>query len=125
MIERLRIKDEYLAGFDSAYAALSCEGACDCPGSSEWERVRAEWVLAGSPGNIEAFIRHHANDSSKVPVAIDKAHQSRRPKKGVNVVGCLNGGQIYSDNPEYLALLSQVTLESIPLGNYSDGIKRR
>lgn len=41
------------------------------------------------------------------------------------IIGCLNGKQVYADDPEYLALLSQVTIEELPPGDYSDGIKRR
>lgn len=47
--------------FDALWVALSEQGACDALGGREYLRVRAEWLFAGAPPSIEAFIRRRAN----------------------------------------------------------------
>jgi len=41
------------------------------------------------------------------------------------IVGVLNGKQVHADDAEYLDLVSQVTVEAMPPGNYSGGIRGR
>lgn len=47
--------------FWDAYERLSKDGKCDGAGGMEYERVRNEWRLAGSPENLEHFIVTRAN----------------------------------------------------------------
>jgi len=49
------------AYFLSAYQRLSETGACDSPRGMECQRVYEEWLLAGQPDVVEAFIRERAN----------------------------------------------------------------
>lgn len=44
-----------------AYERLSESGTCDSPGGVEYARVRAEWIAAGRPDDIEEFICRRAN----------------------------------------------------------------
>lgn len=41
------------------------------------------------------------------------------------IIGVLNGKQVYADDPEYIVFVSQVTVENMPPGNYSAGIRSR
>jgi hypothetical protein len=47
--------------FDREYQRLSELGVCDVVFGSEHLRVKHEWVIAGQPEDIEAFIRRRAN----------------------------------------------------------------
>ena len=47
--------------FDRTYQRLSELGACDAVFGREHARVWREWVDAGRPADIEAFIRARAN----------------------------------------------------------------
>lgn len=50
--------------FYRTYDRLSDSGICDGAGGMEYRRVYMEWVEAGSPKNIAAFIKRGANAST-------------------------------------------------------------
>jgi len=70
-----------------------------------------------SPQNKEMFQMIDNN----VLIASEPTHK----KVQRYIIGCLNGKQVYADDPEYLTLVSQVTVEDMPPGNYSGGIRGR
>ena len=47
--------------FAAAYRRLADESKCDAWGGMESRRVYAEWVTAGRPEDIDAFIYRQAN----------------------------------------------------------------
>lgn len=47
-----------------AYERLAPLGQCDALGSAEYVRVRDEWVEAGRPPDVDAFVRRRANQVS-------------------------------------------------------------
>lgn len=49
------------AHFDGVYWGLAEYGACDLPGSGEHRRVKEQWIAAGRPREVIAFIRGYAN----------------------------------------------------------------
>jgi hypothetical protein len=56
-------RDPYVkwARFLSTWQRLEQLGVCDSQGGAEFERVYREWVDAGWPSAVEAFIRKRAN----------------------------------------------------------------
>ncbi len=50
-----------LHDFEDAYEYLSQDGICDSPDGKEYHRVLSEWLAAGRPTDVEAFIRESAN----------------------------------------------------------------
>ena len=64
-------------------------------------------------------------DNSMVSAGETTIHRPTSHKQGRNVIGSVNWKRVYADDPEYLDLRSQVTVEYIPPGTYSDGIRRR
>lgn len=50
-----------VAVFDRVWAGLAQQGACEGSDSAEHVRVRNEWLAAGRPSDVAAFIRQRAS----------------------------------------------------------------
>ena len=57
-IEVAKIHDGY---FDEVHRVAAELGWCDGTGGMEWKRVKGEWIAAGRPPGVGAFIRSRAN----------------------------------------------------------------
>lgn len=53
--------DDHMAAFRRAYQVLARCGKCDSWGGAESKRVLSEWLEAGKPFDVEAFITKRAN----------------------------------------------------------------
>jgi hypothetical protein len=47
--------------FFGAYQKLAAEGQCDGSDDQEYRRVLEEWLAAGRPSDVEAFVKERAN----------------------------------------------------------------
>jgi hypothetical protein len=53
--------DEADQRFDEIHEALASVGVCDGTGGCEYTRVKQQWLDAGRPSNVAAFIEHYSN----------------------------------------------------------------
>jgi hypothetical protein len=60
-----RVQEAIFRIFGRTWRRLALRGQCDDFGGAEFRRVWAEYVAAGQPLLVAAFIRQHANRGSQ------------------------------------------------------------